>query len=138
MNKIISLAAAAALAASALVAPSFASAQAYKSYGGGDVCRSDQKSSANKGTAIGAIAGALLGSQVAGHGAKTEGAVLGAGIGAVAGHQIGKSRVKCVDYPNRYSRRDDCRWIQEDNRGRNRSFEVCQDRNGEWRPSGRR
>jgi uncharacterized protein YcfJ len=138
MRKIMTLASAAAVAVSMLAAPQFASAQAYKSYGRDDVCRDDRKSSANKGTAIGAIAGAVLGGSVAGNGAKTEGALLGAGVGALAGHQIGKSRVKCVNYPRNYSSRGDCRWIQEENRGRNRSFEVCRDRNGEWRPSGRR
>jgi outer membrane lipoprotein SlyB len=138
MKRLMSLASAVAVAASVISVPQLASAQAYKSYGRGDICRAEQKSSANKGTIIGALGGALLGSQVAGNGAKTEGAVLGAGLGAVAGHQIGKSRVKCVDYPKSYSSRDNCRWIQEDNRGRNRSFEVCQDRDGEWRPSGRR
>lgn len=45
----------------------------------------------NTGTAIGAIAGGLLGNAVAGHGVKTEGTLLGAGVGAVVGHQVAKS-----------------------------------------------
>jgi uncharacterized protein YcfJ len=43
------------------------------------------------GTAIGAIAGGLLGNAVAGHGAKTGGTLLGAGVGAVVGHEVAKS-----------------------------------------------
>jgi len=43
------------------------------------------------GAIIGAIAGGLLGNEVAQRGDKTTGAVLGAAIGAVAGHAIDKS-----------------------------------------------
>lgn len=57
------------------------------------VCKSVKKS-ANTGTVIGAVAGGVLGSQLAGHGARTEGTVLGAGVGAVAGHQIAKSNAR--------------------------------------------
>jgi len=45
----------------------------------------------NTGTAVGAIAGGLLGNAVAGRGVKTEGTLLGAGVGAVVGHQVAKS-----------------------------------------------
>lgn len=47
------------------------------------------------GTVIGALGGGLLGSAVAGHGAKTEGALLGAAAGGVVGNQL--SRTSC-DY----------------------------------------
>ncbi|MEW5684930.1 MAG: glycine zipper 2TM domain-containing protein [Pseudomonadota bacterium] len=57
------------------------------------VCK-DVKKQANKGTVIGAVAGGLLGNQVAGNGARTEGTLVGAGVGAVAGHQIAKSQAK--------------------------------------------
>ena len=57
------------------------------------VCKNVKKK-ANKGTVIGAVAGGVLGSQLAGNGARTEGTVLGAGVGAVAGHQIAKSNAK--------------------------------------------
>lgn len=57
------------------------------------VCK-DIRKKTNNGTLIGAIGGGLLGNAVAGHGARTEGTVLGAGVGAVAGHQIAKSRAK--------------------------------------------
>lgn len=57
------------------------------------VCK-DVKKKANKGTVIGALAGGVLGNQVAGNGARTEGTIIGAGVGAVAGHQIAKSNAK--------------------------------------------
>jgi uncharacterized protein YcfJ len=43
------------------------------------------------GTIVGAIAGGLLGHEVAGHGDRTLGAVLGAGAGALAGRAIDRS-----------------------------------------------
>jgi uncharacterized protein YcfJ len=137
MNRIIVLATAAAIAAPALLAPQFALAQSARNYGSGDVCRAEQRRQANTGTAVGAVAGALLGSAVAAKGAKTEGAVLGGAVGAVAGHQIAKNRVKCTDYPRRISARRDCRWVQEYYDGRTHGFEVCRNRDGVWRPSGR-
>lgn len=57
------------------------------------VC-SDVRHEANKGTAIGAVTGGLLGNVVAGHGHKTGGTIIGAGVGAVAGHEIAKSNAK--------------------------------------------
>jgi uncharacterized protein YcfJ len=54
----------------------------------------DVKSQANKGTAIGAVAGGVLGNVVAAKGVKTEGTVLGAGVGAVVGHEIAKKNAK--------------------------------------------
>ncbi len=51
----------------------------------------DCRSSANKGTAVGAIGGGVLGN-VLGH--NTTSTVIGAGVGAVAGHQIGKNNCK--------------------------------------------
>jgi hypothetical protein len=71
--------------------------------------------------------------------------VLGAGVGALAGHQIGKSSVRCVAPPPRVQARYDrnraaynnCRWVQEYYGGRDHDFEVCRDRDGVWRPSGR-
>jgi hypothetical protein len=144
MKAIITLTGAIAIAASTLAAPQFAAAQSSRTYGTGDPCVAQQRRTANTGTAAGAVVGALLGSQVAGNGARTEGAVLGAGIGAVAGHQIAKSRVKCTDYPRRVSAQparvaaqNNCRWVQEYYGGRNHSFEVCRNRDGVWRPSGR-
>jgi hypothetical protein len=59
------------------------------------------KSKAKNGAIIGGLGGALVGNTVAGHGNKTEGALLGAGVGALAGHQIGKNKKKC-HYEYRY------------------------------------
>ena len=70
----------------ATVAPTMAEAK---------TCRTHRQNTANRGTLYGAVGGALLGSAVAGHGAKTEGAVLGGTVGALAGHHIAKKRVKC-------------------------------------------
>ncbi|MBL8554055.1 MAG: glycine zipper 2TM domain-containing protein [Phenylobacterium sp.] len=57
------------------------------------VCKNIKKK-ANNGTVIGAVAGGVLGNQIAGHGSRTEGTLIGAGVGAVAGHQIAKSNAK--------------------------------------------
>ena len=57
----------------------------------------------NTGTAVGAIAGGLLGNAVAGRGVKTEGTLLGAGVGAVVGHQVAKSG--CSSAPRRTASR---------------------------------
>lgn len=70
----------------AAIAPSVAEAK---------TCRTHRQNTANRGTLYGAVGGALLGSAVAGHGAKTEGALLGGTVGAVAGHHIAKKKVKC-------------------------------------------
>ena len=134
MNRVLALTAAAAIAVSSMAIPTFAAAQ---SYGSGDPCRSERRSSANKGTVAGGLLGAVVGGSVAGNGAKTEGAVLGGLVGAVAGHEIAKRNVKCESYPRRVSRnsyqRNNCRWVQEGNR----NFEVCRERDGVWRRSGR-
>lgn len=138
MRKLVTLAAVVALSAPVWAAPQVTLAQAYRDYGNGDICQAQKKKAARNGTIAGALVGAVVGSQVAGRGAKTEGAVVGAGVGALAGRQIGKSTVNCKGYPSRYARhRDNCRWVEESYRGRVRDFEVCQGRDGVWRPSGR-
>ena len=43
------------------------------------------------GTAIGAVAGGLLGNSIASGGGKTGGTLIGAGLGAVVGHEVAKS-----------------------------------------------
>lgn len=46
--------------------------------------------------------------------------------------------VKCVAYPRRVTvQKPDCRWVQEAAGKTVRSFEVCKDPDGVWRPSGR-
>jgi hypothetical protein len=47
------------------------------------------------GTAVGAVAGALLGSAVSGHGHKTTGAIVGGVAGAAIGNQIAKGPKDC-------------------------------------------
>ncbi len=58
-------------------------------------CEAQHHQSANNGTVIGAVAGGVLGNQLAGHGSRTLGTVLGAGGGAVVGHQIGAHSHRC-------------------------------------------
>ena len=149
MKAIITLTAAAAIAVSTFAVPTVSLAQSSRSYGSGDVCAAQRRSTANRGTVAGAVVGGLLGGSVAGNGAKTEGALLGAGLGAVAGHQIAKNSVRCIDPPRRAaarynsasnasaSRNNNCRWVQEYYGGRNHDFEVCRSKDGVWRPSGR-
>lgn len=47
------------------------------------------------GTIIGAVAGGLLGNEVAGRGNRTEGSIIGAAVGALAGRAIDKSDSNC-------------------------------------------
>ena len=49
----------------------------------------------NGGTAIGAVAGGLIGNEVARRGDKTIGTILGAAVGAVAGRAIDKANDPC-------------------------------------------
>jgi uncharacterized protein YcfJ len=80
-----------ALAATGLMAatciPDDASARTRHHY-----TRKSCRSAANTGTAIGAIAGGLIGNKTGNHG--TGSTLLGAGVGGVAGHQIAKSHCK--------------------------------------------
>lgn len=142
MKSLLAFSLVAACAASALAVPEFALAQPRGDYGYDDVCADQKQSSTTKGTIAGGVLGALAGSAVAGHGNKTEGAILGGVVGAGIGHQVGKHNVKCAPYPRRISQtdysRNNCRWIQEHYDGRNHDLEVCRDRDGTWRPSGRR
>lgn len=132
MKTFAALTTSAALIASGLVVttPAPATAQAY---GSGDICRQEQRRQGNTGAIAGGVLGAVLGSQVAGRGAKTEGAVLGGAVGAVAGNQIAKRRVRCDAYPRNVRARSGCQWVHEGSR----SFELCRASDGVWRPSGR-
>lgn len=141
MKSLLAYSLACACAAASLAVPQFAAAQRYDDYGRGDICDQQRKDATTKGTLAGAGLGALAGAAVAGHGNKTEGAILGGVVGGVVGHQVGKHSVKCAPYPRRISQdrysRNNCRWIEERYDGRNHSLEVCRDRDGVWRPSGR-
>ena len=141
MKSYLAISTAVALAASTFSVPQIALAQSARDYGSGDICQAERAKKANQGTVAGGVIGALVGSQVAGKGAKTEGAVLGAVVGGLAGRQIAKNTVKCDAYPQRVTQnsyqRANCRWVQEYYGGRNHSFEVCRNKDGVWRPSGR-
>lgn len=150
MKRALALAAAGMMAVTipAVTFPSIASAQSY------DPCREQQRRSANKGTVVGGLVGALAGGGVAAKGVKTEGALLGGAVGAVAGHEIAKRNSKCAGYrpapaprpaayrsnntyPRSSSQPSNCRWVQDSHGGRDHSYEVCRSRDGVWRPSGR-
>ena len=62
-----------------------------RTHNGGYYNHYGQRCSGSTGTIIGAIAGGLLGNQVAGRGDRTLGAILGAGAGALAGNAIDRS-----------------------------------------------
>ncbi len=72
-----------------VVAPQIASA-GYTHY----VCKYEQKHDEHVGTAVGAVAGGVIGSNLAGHGSKTTGTVLGALAGAAIGSKMGHSQGK--------------------------------------------
>jgi hypothetical protein len=63
----------------------------YRHYDNG--CHEARRSSANTGTAVGAVSGGILGSALGG--GRFGNVLLGAGAGAVAGHEIGKHSVRC-------------------------------------------
>src|SRR5690349_11075873 len=58
-------------------------------------CEKERQEASNRGAVVGGIAGAVVGSQVAGNGAKSEGGVLGATAGVLAGRQIAKKDHGC-------------------------------------------
>lgn len=58
-------------------------------------CERARQNASNRGAVIGGLGGAVLGSAVAGHGAKTEGAVIGGLGGVLAGRQIAKKNHRC-------------------------------------------
>jgi len=70
-------------------------------------CRNDH-SAATAGSILGALAGAALGSNVAGHGVRTEGAVLGGVVGGVVGGSVGNAhdRYRCDQRGPYYSYND--------------------------------
>lgn len=91
------------------------------------------------GTAVGAVAGALFGSGLAGKGHKTDGAMLGAVAGAVVGNQVAKGPKDCVHaygwYDNRggwHANNTDpsVAWGYYDRRG-----EWVEGRPADWRPA---
>lgn len=96
------LGAAAIATAFAGLLPAAASAQprAYDQYGDGsgyyyDGCRRAQSSNATGAGLLGAVAGAVIGGNVASRNARDEGAVLGGLLGAAVGASIGKNAAAC-------------------------------------------
>jgi hypothetical protein len=93
------LAAAAGLMALAVAAS--ASAQPYDGpgYGSYDPCKRDANDRGVTGGLLGAGAGAVIGSQMAARGHRTDGSLLGGVIGAIAGAKIGHSTAACNSAP---------------------------------------
>jgi uncharacterized protein YcfJ len=123
----------AAVVAPTLAAPEFASAARLRDYGSGDICAHDRRVAGNRGAVTGAIIGGILGNRIAGRGSRTGGTIVGAGVGAVAGNAIGRNSVRCIAPPRRTAYRDNCQWLEDEDG----PFEVCRDRRGDWRPTGR-
>ncbi|MBI1405904.1 MAG: glycine zipper 2TM domain-containing protein [Caulobacter sp.] len=138
MRKITTLAVCAAMSLPVFTAPTLASAQQYRDYGRGQPCAVQKKQAKKEGAIAGAIIGGVLGAAVAGDDDRGKGALVGGTVGAFAGREVGRKNVRCASYPARVSyRRENCRWVQEYRGGRWHGFEVCRDRRGVWRPSGR-
>lgn len=94
--------------AAAAVAPTTASAQSYGYYGQTqgnsyyDPCRRDQTNRSTTAALIGGALGAVIGSNAAAGGVRTEGALLGGALGAAAGAAVGNRSAACAPgYNNR-------------------------------------
>jgi hypothetical protein len=79
-----------AIIAIAALAPSLAAAQ--------NACEQRKHDQRVAGTVLGALGGAIIGSQVSGHGARTEGSVIGGVGGAIVGNQLARSNTDCSGY----------------------------------------
>jgi hypothetical protein len=91
------LAAVAGLAALGVAAS--ASAQPGPGYGSYDPCRREANERGVTGGVLGAAGGAVVGSQLAARGHRTDGSLLGGVIGAIAGASIGHSSAACTGAP---------------------------------------
>lgn len=58
-------------------------------------CEKERQEASNRGAVVGGVTGAVIGSQVAGDGAKSEGGVIGGVAGILAGRQIAKKDHRC-------------------------------------------
>ncbi|MFI4967014.1 MAG: glycine zipper 2TM domain-containing protein [Caulobacterales bacterium] len=85
----------------ALGAATAAAAQAYEGpgYGNYDPCRREASNRGVTGGLLGAAGGAVLGSQFAARGHRTDGSLLGGVVGAIAGAAIGHSCAACNTAP---------------------------------------
>ena len=133
MRSFVSLLGSAAIATAGVFtgAPA-AVAQQYSNYGE-DPCEERKDKAGQNGAIAGAMLGGMVGLGASDRKNKTENAILGALIGGLAGRQIGRSQVRCAPYPPHLEARRNCRWVYEGVDG----FEICQGRDGVWRPSGR-
>lgn len=64
-----------------------------------EACKSQKTNRAVTGAVVGGLLGAVVGSQVSGHGERTEGSLIGGGGGAIAGAAIGSSSTNCDNPP---------------------------------------
>lgn len=91
-----------AIAAAALTLPATASAQSYYAgeYSPHQACKKKEDKKQIIGGLLGAVAGGVLGSQVSGNGARTEGSAIGAVVGGLAGAGIADKTIDCdPSYP---------------------------------------
>ena len=106
ITKFAVAAAATGLVLGLVAAPQIASA-GYTHY----VCKYEQKHDEHVGTAVGAVTGGVIGSNLAGHGSKTTGTVIGALAGAAIGSKMGHSKGKS-DCLNRVAYRTETHYVK--------------------------
>ena len=104
MNKSSTFAKGALAAAAGLVAlgaAAAASAQPYdgSGYGGYDPCRREANGRGVTGALVGGAGGAVIGSQLAARGHRTDGSLLGGIVGALAGAAVGHNTAACTNGP---------------------------------------
>jgi uncharacterized protein YcfJ len=58
-------------------------------------CERERQEASNKGAVVGGVTGAVIGSQVAGNGARSEGSVIGGLAGVMIGRDIAKEDHRC-------------------------------------------
>jgi hypothetical protein len=78
--------------AGAAATPSFAHDYGY--YDAAEACHAKKQESGTTGAVLGGLAGAFIGSSVAGHGSHAGGAVIGGLAGALIGNGVGRSSAK--------------------------------------------
>jgi len=129
---------AAALAVNLIASSLPAAAQPPDAAWNGDLCHQERAGAAHRGTFLGALFGGIFGSAIAGRHNRAAGAVIGGTAGAVIGHAGGAASVQCQPYPPRIEAHGGaCHWVSEYYDDAAHAFEVCQDPDGVWRPSGR-
>jgi len=116
-------------------------------------CQAEKHDRNVAGTAIGAIAGGLVGNAVSEGGGKTGGTIIGAVAGAAIGSNIARSTVNCDNgqaywtreqtaeyssyrgyqgqHNDTWYRQHDCRWVSND---RGDHVRVCRGRNDNYYP----